>query len=436
MVSDIKIDQWKSLRDEMFADKAFIKQRRLRESERKIAVKQMNDLLAKYLTNKINNADFRSVFHQKTATDWASFGLAGFSGAMFLNMLVSNIPSEKEVSRQLKTILPVPSDTDDGYQRLSHFLEYLKELVRAGIVAKRKIQADRAPFFISAWWHIQKMADWPIYYISGRKALTADEIYIPLNNQPVDDYFAFREVLLLLTDKLGLTPWEMEDLCIWREEQNTISFEGGKKTDESRATKARAKSTIELFPEDQDSENIAPDHKDTTHVEAQYNLAYLGQKLGCKIWIATNDRSKVWKSKRLGDFTLDALPVYLGVDPQVQRTIELIDVLWLKGTHQVVAAFEVEHSTSIYSGLLRMSDLVALSPNISFPLYIVTSTGRLKDVRKQLSRPTFQLLELHKRCGFFSYEELSAQVENIIKWAKEPSAIDRLAEYVPDTNEK
>jgi hypothetical protein len=46
------------------------------------------------------------------------------------------------------------------------------------------------------------------------------------------------------------------------------------------------------------------------------------------------------------------------------QTIELIDVLWLDG-NAIVAALEIESTTSIYSGLLRMSDLVARQPNIS-----------------------------------------------------------------------
>lgn len=71
-----------------------------------------------------------------------------------------------------------------------------------------------------------------------------------------------------------------------------------------------------------------------------------------------------------------------------QRLISLIDVLWIK-KNKVAAAFEVEHTTSIYSGLLRMSDLVALSPNLTFPLYIVTPQERIEKVRAELSRPTF-----------------------------------------------
>lgn len=55
-------------------------------------------------------------------------------------------------------------------------------------------------------------------------------------------------------------------------------------------------------------------------------------------------------------------------EPATTRTIELIDLLWLDGG-AFVAAFEVESTTSIYSGLLRMSDLLAKQPNISIPSF-------------------------------------------------------------------
>lgn len=99
-----------------------------------------------------------------------------------------------------------------------------------------------------------------------------------------------------------------------------------------------------------------------------------------------------------------------------------------------MAAFEVEHTTSIYSGLLRMSDLVTLSPNINFPLYIVTPNFRLEQVRRELARPTFQVLELHKRCSFFSEESLIQNAENIMRWANHPSAIENLAFNVSDVD--
>ncbi len=67
--------------------------------------------------------------------------------------------------------------------------------------------------------------------------------------------------------------------------------------------------------------------------------------------------------------------------------IEHIDVLWLRG-NRVEAAFEIEHTTSVYSGLLRMADLVTLHPNIMIRLYIVAPDSRRAKVLSELVRPT------------------------------------------------
>src|SRR5439155_14166374 len=75
-------------------------------------------------------------------------------------------------------------------------------------------------------------------------------------------------------------------------------------------------------------------------------------------------------------------------DDATNRTIELIDVLWLKG-NAIVAAFEIESTTSIYSGLLRMADLVAMQPNLSIPLYLVAPEERREKVVWEINRPTF-----------------------------------------------
>jgi hypothetical protein len=64
----------------------------------------------------------------------------------------------------------------------------------------------------------------------------------------------------------------------------------------------------------------------------------------------------------------------LQFDEVTNRTIELIDVLWLRG-NAIVAAFEIESTTSIYSGLLRMSDLITTQPNLNIPLYLVAPDG-------------------------------------------------------------
>ncbi len=52
--------------------------------------------------------------------------------------------------------------------------------------------------------------------------------------------------------------------------------------------------------------------------------------------------------------------------------------------------FEIESTTSIYSGILRMSDLLAQQPNISVPLFLVAPDERRDEVIRQVNRPTFE----------------------------------------------
>ena len=64
---------------------------------------------------------------------------------------------------------------------------------------------------------------------------------------------------------------------------------------------------------------------------------------------------------------LESLP--LNYDDTTLKTVENIDVLWVR-RRSIVRAFEVEHTTSIYSGILRMADLMALQPNLDIKAHI------------------------------------------------------------------
>ena len=63
-------------------------------------------------------------------------------------------------------------------------------------------------------------------------------------------------------------------------------------------------------------------------------------------------------------------------------------MLWLSGP-AVVAAFEIESTTSIYSGLLRMADLLALQPNLNISLFLVAPEDRRSKAITEINRPTF-----------------------------------------------
>src|SRR5207244_6500900 len=118
----------------------------------------------------------------------------------------------------------------------------------------------------------------------------------------------------------------------------------------------------------------------------------------------------------------------------VPRNIENIDVVWKFGPYSIKSAFEIEHSTSVYSGILRLSDLRAEAPNSNYPLFIVASEDRRRKVFEELRRPTFSgpCLRLHEVIKFLGYEKLR-EIDDLSKNAKhfDPGVLMAAGEGVP-----
>lgn len=154
---------------------------------------------------------------------------------------------------------------------------------------------------------------------------------------------------------------------------------------------------------------------DVTHTEMQGVLRDLGKALGYDVWIAANDRSRMYENSRLDEGCLDALPPDIARGPGGD-SIRLIDVLWIdRTTRDVAAAFEVEHSTSIYSGIVRMLDLVLGPVQRLSHLFLVAPDNREDDVRSQLARPAFSRIgDIGVR--FIPYSELTRNRDNITRF--------------------
>ena len=156
--------------------------------------------------------------------------------------------------------------------------------------------------------------------------------------------------------------------------------------------------------------------------------------MGFDLWVARNDRSKKWQGKMLGELPRIVSELPTQFNEATNRTIELIDVLWLKG-NSIVAAFEVECTTAVYSGLLRMSDLLALQPNLEINLFLVAPDERQDKVEQEILRPTFALREkpLAKVCGFITFSKLMEKLDGIRKLglttSLKPDFLLKTAEY-------
>ena len=170
------------------------------------------------------------------------------------------------------------------------------------------------------------------------------------------------------------------------------------------------------------------------HTEIQYNLLRLGADMGNDVWVARNDRSRQWQGQILGEMPRMVADLPTQFNEVTNKTIELIDVLWLKG-NSIVAAFEVESTTKIYSGLLRMSDLLALQPNLEINLFLVAPDDRRERVEQEMLRPTFALREkpLAKVCGFIAFSTLLDKLQGIRKLnlagSLKPDFLLKIAEF-------
>jgi len=165
------------------------------------------------------------------------------------------------------------------------------------------------------------------------------------------------------------------------------------------------------------------------HARIQWLLLKLGSDMNLDVWVARNDRGGSWAGNKFADIPRlrESLPHQF--EPQTQRIIETIDVLWLEGS-SILCAFEVEHTTSIYSGLLRMSDLLTLQPNINIKLYLVAPEDRKAKVLQELARPTFARLKLPTLCKLVTFERLTQEIEQLGPRTSyvRPEFIDSIAE--------
>ena len=130
---------------------------------------------------------------------------------------------------------------------------------------------------------------------------------------------------------------------------------------------------------------------DRTHTEVQAWLRDLGIALGYEVWVAANDAGRIWEGAPLSRGCRSQFPHELSGLPGCDA-VRLIDILWFDRSHgRVAAAFEVEHSTSIYSGIVRMMDLSAGGfGQTANSLFLVAPDKREDEVRAQLERPAFR----------------------------------------------
>jgi len=170
--------------------------------------------------------------------------------------------------------------------------------------------------------------------------------------------------------------------------------------------------TVNVSIPEEESVVLEEDKEVRESIKIQALLCEIGEKMGFKVWLPRADRNLVmheWEPEK--GTLIDHLP--LNYDNVTIKTIEQIDVLWLN-KRAIARAFEVEHTTSIYSGILRMADLLALQPNMDIKLHLVAPVERREKVFTEIQRPVFSLLArgaLSELCTYISYDSIRELIQ-------------------------
>lgn len=206
-----------------------------------------------------------------------------------------------------------------------------------------------------------------------------------------NDYLQMREVIIktneelnpALSKDLGAISGLLFDVGVGKIALSS-NWETSLKFEKDKLEKALKKRHLEV-------ENELKEESE--HLKMQFLLTKIGRNLGYDVFVAINDRTKSLNGKSLEFLTVAELPIQ-NFPKDVQKTISLIDVIWLnKDTKEFECAFEIEKSTSIYSGILRLVDLASSLGSKQHNFFLVAPDSREKEIIAQLSRPSFKNLE-------------------------------------------
>lgn len=165
--------------------------------------------------------------------------------------------------------------------------------------------------------------------------------------------------------------------------------------------------------------------EENLHSEMQFHLLKIGQSLGYDAFVASNDRSRSYDNKSFSFMSPYKFPA-IDCDKDTANTIKLIDVLWFeKGTNNVICAFEVEKSTSIYSGILRLTDLSYSITDGDEIFYLVVPESREKDVVMQLSRPSIR--QIKTPIKYILFKELRQNCEALCRFGDSYRIMEKIS---------
>jgi type II restriction enzyme len=133
------------------------------------------------------------------------------------------------------------------------------------------------------------------------------------------------------------------------------------------------------------------------HAQIQVALLCIGRQLGFQTWIAQNDKGILYQQKRLCEHegvVSDLRNIRLLESwKEAIQAARLIDCIWFQNCKLMPAVMEVEHSTGVKNGLLRMQKFKDALPRFPSRWVIVAPDEDRDRVMRESHAPQFSSLE-------------------------------------------
>lgn len=133
-----------------------------------------------------------------------------------------------------------------------------------------------------------------------------------------------------------------------------------------------------------------------THEVIEGVLLSLGNLLGYETY--TPDKSRIYNGTNMGDIsTLNEIPSF--TYPRILNIVKGVDVIWFRDGYPQYC-FEVEHTTNITEGLLRLYQI----RGIPIKFFIISPSSRIKKFEREILKDPFY--KIRDRYSFRSYDTL------------------------------
>lgn len=154
------------------------------------------------------------------------------------------------------------------------------------------------------------------------------------------------------------------------------------------------------------------DEVELTHYDLQAKLVLVGSYLGYRTFVPAPDKNKDTIFGQLGDLCSEAEMPEGAIPALSISTIKFVDVIWFDEEGYPTHGFEVEHSTDITKGLLRLYQVHKLR----IKMIIISNEMNKNRFEREVSKSPF--VKIKDEFIFKNYEELDEFFQSVKQFSQ------------------